>query len=110
MITCGLAEDAVTATEQEAVVPPPPTSGHVELGLNVSVGTDDVKDTDPVGGVAAPAAVFVTVTVTVEGCPTTTEPLENPIDAEVERAFTVRLAPAVEDWCVALAGYVAVIG
>jgi hypothetical protein len=36
--------------------------------------------------------VFVTVTVTVEGCPTTTDGFENAIPVEVVSELTVRFA------------------
>ncbi len=103
MITWELAEDAVTVTEQDAVVPDP-ASVHVAAGLKLSVATEELKDTDPVGQVVAPGVVSVIVAVTVAGCPTTTVPLENPTVAEVERMFTVRFAPPLEGWWVELPG------
>ena len=92
-MTWGLAEAAVTETEHVAAVPPPEDSAQLAAGLNVSVGTDELNVTEPVGAIVAPAAVFVTVTVTVEGWPTTTVGLENPMPVEVVSAVTVRLAP-----------------
>ena len=106
VIVCGLADDAVTETEQEAVVPAP-ASAHEAAGLKVSVGTEDEKVTDPVGGVAAPGLVFVIVAVTVDGCPTRTVPLENAIAAELVRTFAVRFAEAPDAWCVELPEYAA---
>lgn len=103
MITWELAEDAVTATEQDAVVPEP-ASVHVEAGVNVSVETEDEKDTDPVGGVVAPGAVFVMVAVRVTGCPTSAVPVDEAIEAEVERTLTVSVALALEDLWVELPG------
>jgi hypothetical protein len=97
-MTCGLAEDAVTETEQEAVVPPPPTRAQLEAGLNVSVAIEEVNATDPVGAVLAPAAVFVTDTVTVTGCPTTGVAVEEPTVVEVESVLAVRFATALEGW------------
>ncbi len=95
VITWELAEDAVTVTEQDAIVPVP-ASAHEEAGLNASVAIDEVNDTDPVGAVVAPGAVFVIVAVTVTGWPTTALLLENATAAEVERMFTVRFAPPLE--------------
>jgi hypothetical protein len=101
VMTCGLAEDAVTETEHEAVVPLP-IRAQEEAGLNVSVATEELKVTEPVGAVVAPGLVFVIVAVTVDGWPTTTVPLENEIPDEVERMFTVRFAFAADAWCVEL--------
>jgi hypothetical protein len=64
--------------------------------LKVSVGTEEVKDTIPVGVAVAPAEVSATVAVTVTGCPTTAVALENETEVEVETALTVRIALAAE--------------
>src|SRR5262249_5401127 len=92
VMVCGLAEAAVTETEHEDDVPEGADSEQLEAGENTSVGTEEVNDTVPVGAVAAPAAVFVTVTVTVEGCPTTTDGFENAMPVEAASAVPVGFA------------------
>jgi hypothetical protein len=92
VITCGLAEEAVTATEQLAVVGPVETREHIDAGLKVSVMTDEEKLTVPVGVVETPEDVSTTVAVTITGCPTTTVPPGKETEVEVERVFTVRVA------------------
>jgi hypothetical protein len=95
VITWELAVDAVTDTEQPAVPVPVEASEQVEAGVNVSEPTEDVKLTVPVGEAVMPGDVVETETVTMVGWPTTTVPLEKPIEVEVETAVTVRAAVAV---------------
>ena len=75
----------------------------------MSVPTDEVKETDPVGDVVAPAAVLVTETVTVTGWPTSAVGLENPTELDVVSVVTVRFALPFEVWWTASPEYVAVI-
>ena len=93
-MTCALAEDAVTETEQDAVAAPEAASAQLAPGLKASVGTEEEKLTVPVGLVATPADVLTTVAVTVTGCPTAAVELEREAEVEVVRLATVRLAVA----------------
>ena len=64
MITCGLAELAVTETEHAET--PAPVAESVQLvGVMVSVGTEEEKETEPVGEAVTPGEVAETVAVTV---------------------------------------------
>lgn len=104
-MTRGLAMDAVTVTEHAEVAVPVAASVQLDPGLlKVSVGTDEEKETVPVGAVAAPGDVLTTVAVTVTGSPTAAEPFEREIDAEAEVGITVtvRLAAADVPWWTAL--------
>ncbi len=98
-MTCGLAEDAVTVTEHDAVAVPDPASVQLDPGLlKVSVGTDEEKLTVPVGTVVTPGDVLTTVAVTVTGSPTAAVPLEKETEVEVGRLVTVRVAVADAPW------------
>lgn len=86
----------MTETEQPDVPAPVEASGQLVAGKNVSPATDDVKLTVPVGEAVTPGDVVETETVTVVGWPTTTVPLENATEVEVEAAVTFRAAVAVD--------------
>src|SRR5215468_1411782 len=96
-MTCGLAEAAVTETEQDAVAVPAATSAQL-AGLKVSVGMVEEKLTVPVGVVVTPADVLTTVAVTVIACPTLAVELERETDVEVVRLETVRVDEAELPW------------
>jgi hypothetical protein len=66
VITCGLAELAVTETEQ-AETPAPVADSVQLLGVMVSVVTEEENETEPVGEAVTPADVAETVAITVTG-------------------------------------------
>lgn len=101
MITCGLAELAVTETEQAET--PAPVAESVQVGgVMVSLGTEDEKETEPVGEAVTPGEVAETVAVTVTGWPTTITPLEDVAPVDVEPVVTVRDAVPDDVLCVVL--------
>jgi hypothetical protein len=101
VITCGLAELAVTETEHAET--PAPVAERVQLvGVRVSVGTEEEKETEPVGEAVTPAEVAEMVAVTVTGWPTTLVPIDAVAAVDVEPAVTVRDAVLDDALCVSL--------
>ena len=101
VITCGLAELAVTETEQ-AETPVPAAASAQLAGVTVSVEMEEENETEPVGDEVTPGDVAETVAVTVTGWPTTGAPSEELTAVDVVPAVTVRVAVPVEVLCVVL--------
>src|SRR5512141_3099500 len=107
-MSCGLAELAVTETEQAET--PAPVAESVQLvGAMVSLVTEEEKETEPVGEVVTPGEVAETVAVTVTGWPTTIVPLEEVAAVDVEPVVTVRDAVLDDVLCVVLPEYAPVM-
>lgn len=71
-----------------------PAANVHEAALNEPAAPAEVNDTEPVGVLAVPAAVSATVTVHVEGTPTTTGDVHETV-VDVVRGLTVTVAGVV---------------